>query len=191
MNPPLLQTYHRVSWCPPPPTSAGACCWVRVAKDGPMSGPMGVSENIINSKVAKMQEDIGQLPGSWTHLDWCQASKWWNERDVRDAFLAEGYSFWIRSYCCGDCSPKQMRYVHVNWEKKLVLGSGTGLYFSHVRDYTSAICITQVRNQHNSKTMGFVGPLALGGFKPFHHTQLNRYQSYLFSHPKWKLMQAF
>lgn len=42
---------------PPPPTSAGACCWVRVAKDGPMDGPMGVSENIIDSKVTKMHQN--------------------------------------------------------------------------------------------------------------------------------------
>ena len=29
-----------------------------------MDGPMGVSENIIDSKVTKMLEDTGQLPGS-------------------------------------------------------------------------------------------------------------------------------
>lgn len=184
MNPPLLQTYHRVSWCPPHqlvPELVAEFGWQRMVLWMDLWVFRKTSSTQKWPKCIKMLEDIGQLPGSWTHLDWCQASKWWNERDVRDAFLAEGYSFWIRSYCCGDCSPKQMRYVHVNWEKKLVLGSGTGLYFSHVRDYTSAICITQVRNQHNSKTMGFVGPLALGGFmispfllKPFHHTQLNR-----------------
>ena len=114
MNPPLLQTYHRVSWCPPHqlvPELVAEFGWQRMVLWMDLWVFRKTSSTQKWPKCIKMLEDIGQLPGSWTHLDWCQASKWWNERDVRDAFLAEGYSFWIRSYCCGDCSPKQMRYV--------------------------------------------------------------------------------